>query len=266
MFETCVNGGLHYLRSASLSGAGGVSHAFSTRLGGVSEGALGSLNFGFSRGDDPGRVRENYRLFCDAAGVSAPRLAYARQVHSDIVQLVEERDAGCGLSGRSVPGDALVTACPDLPLACFYADCVPILLADPVHRVVAAVHAGWRGTVSGILRKAVGVMEELGARPSDLLAAIGPCIGLCHYEVGEDVVSAASDAFGGRAAELFSRRDGRVFMDLRASNLLLLEQAGVPRDQVSVCPDCTYCDSERYFSHRRDGERRGVHMAVISLR
>ena len=152
-------------------------HAFSTRFGGVSEGGLASLNLGFNRGDERERVIENYRILGAALGIDVMRAAYTKQVHGTHVRLVTDADR-CGPTDPApCDADGLVTNVKGLPIFCFTADCVPLLLHDPAGGTAGAVHCGWRSSVSDIPGVAVGLMRSLGSRPGDIRAAIGPAIG-----------------------------------------------------------------------------------------
>ena len=165
--------GLIYMTSPVI----GAKHAFSTRFGGVSEGGLASLNLGFNRGDVRERVIENYRLLGAALGLDVMRAAYTNQVHGTHVRLVTDADR-CGPTDPApCDSDGLVTNVAGLPIFCFTADCVPLLLHDPAGGTAGAVHCGWRSSVSDIPGVAVGLMRSLGSRPGDIRAAIGPAIG-----------------------------------------------------------------------------------------
>ena len=213
----------------------------------------------------PEHVRENYRRLCAAIGASEERAVLAKQVHGSAVRAVTAADAGKGLL-RPVDyeADALVTDEPDLPLFVFSADCIIILLHDPEAGCVGAVHAGWRGTARAIVRRAVEAMaDRYGARPARIRAAVGPGIGPCCFETDSDVPEAMTAALGEAAAPHLERRGEKWHVDLKALNRLQLTLAGVPEDQIDLCPLCTACRPDLYWSHRRMGERRGVQGAVI---
>lgn len=246
----------------------GAVHGFSTRLGGVSRGVYESLNLGANREDDPEAVRENYRRFCAAVGADVDNMVFAGQVHGDTVRLCTRADAG---SGTSRPGefdaDGLITDVPGLALVVFSADCLPILLHDPVRRVAAAVHAGWRGTALGIVERAVEKMREIyGCRTEDIRAAVGPGISRCCFETGEDVPNAMTHALGAGALRYIEMRDGGKFhVDLKGLNLLRLKRAGVAEEQTAVSSDCTACRPDKYWSHRVSNGARGSQAALIQL-
>ncbi len=248
--------------------AAGVPHGFTTRRGGVSQGIYESLNMGMGRGDAPENVRENYRRVCEAFSVDITKMAFSNQVHGDVVRPVTAEDAGKGLD-RPVDyeADGLVTNVPGLTLVVFGADCLPVLLCDPVRRVVAAAHAGWRGTALGIVERAVERMvNNYGCRPEHILAAIGPGISKCCFETGEDVPQAMTEALG-EAALPFITADGggKYHVDLKGINALRLERAGVPATHIDVSPDCTLCKPKKYWSHRYTKGQRGSQAGLICL-
>jgi YfiH family protein len=220
--------------------------AFTQRTGGVSEGTFRSLNLGLATADEPDRVLENRRRVMDAFGLR--RVAALRQVHGATVVPVEEgpRWEGFASGGRAVPdGDALTTSSANLGLVALTADCVPVAVADPVTHQLAIVHAGWRGVAAGVVTQALATFPE----PARALAAIGPAVGPDHYEVGEDVVFAVSSATVGGAITRTTK--GRPRLDLPGTVARILDELGVRRVERSA--DCTACQPERYFSHRRDG-------------
>lgn len=245
-----------------------VPHGFSTRLGGVSEGYLSSLNLGFHRGDAPENIRENYRRFRAATATDVGRIVTTNQVHGDLVRPVTGADAKNDLLDECfVEADGLVTDEPGLTLTVFSADCVPILLHDPVRGVVAAVHAGWRGTAAAIAKRAVEVMaSRYGCRPGDIRAAIGPAIGGCCFETDGDVPEAMERSLGALAGPFIEDvGQGRYRVELKGINREILVSAGLSRELIDVSPDCTCCLHERYWSHRYTKGERGSQAAAIML-
>lgn len=236
-------------------------HGFTTRLGGVSEGVWASLNLGLSRGDDRDAVMENRRRLAAAVGFDPAKLVCTRQVHTDTVRVVTEADYGMDIQPDAC--DGLVTNVPGTALLAFGADCTVTLLHDPVTGAVGAVHAGWRGTALGILKTAVETMASaFGSRPGDLRACIGPCIQRCCFETRSDVPEAMLAALGEEARDAVDDHgDGTYHVDLTALNRLWLERAGVGCIVASGL--CTACDPERFWSHRKTGDARGVQGAVI---
>ena len=261
--------GVPVLYADGIEAAGGVAHGFSTRLGGVSQGAFTSLNLGLTRGDDPEHVRENYRRFLSAVGASGKAFAMCDQVHGDTVRAITTADVKGDLYGKlHYEADGMMTAIPGVALVVFSADCIPVLLYDPVRRVIAAVHSGWRGTAAGIVTRAVERMGQVyGSRPENILAAIGPGIGPCCFETHEDVPNAMMAAVASPALPFIKiKENGKFSVDLKGINAKRLELAGLDPANIAVCRDCTACMEEKYWSHRRQGTERGSMAAVIELR
>ena len=268
-FLTHDHGGVVY-HTSSILDASGLVHGFSTRLGGVSGGDYASLNFRGS-GPDPDRqenVRENYRRFCAALGTALGDVVQSRQVHEDTVRHVTGADRGKGLfAATDYTADALVTDEPGLSLMVFSADCIILLLHDPVTASIGAVHAGWRGTALDLPAKAAGEMGRLfGAKPEDIRIAIGAGIGPCCFETHDDVPDAMRKAFGGGVEAYIRPRGEKWTVDLKAVNAWRLREAGVREAHIDVCPTCTACHADLYWSHRAAGDRRGVQGALIGLR
>ncbi len=223
-------------------GGHGLDAFVTGRDGGVSEGAYSSLNLSLGVGDDPGRVLENRRRAASAAGVELADMVFAHQVHGRDVAVVTDADRGRGtLAVDDAPAaDALVTATPGLGIAVMVGDCVPIVLYDPDAHVVAAVHAGWRGTVARVTDAALAAMAGLGAEAARVRAGLGPAITADRYQVGDDVADAARACFGGDVDDLdgIVRPDGtgRWTFDLWAANHRLLVEAGVDPAHIDVSP------------------------------
>jgi len=220
--------------------ASGANAVVTARSGGVSSGPYATLNLSLSVGDDPARVLENRRRLAAALGANPGDFVFARQVHGATVRIVGRADRGSGavtLDDAVPDTDALVTTSPDVILAILTADCVPIVLHDPVAGVLACVHAGWRGTVARVSAAAVAAMESLGSRPSDILAGVGPAVAPARYQVGPDVHQAVTQAFG-PVAPSFIRPDpaapGRWRLDLWSANRHVLREAGLPDPQIHI--------------------------------
>lgn len=263
-----IQQGVSFDTSDLLEQAGGVRHAFSTRLGGVSGGIWSSMNLGTTRGDDPEAVRENYRRFCAAVGVNGQKIVMSNQVHGAEVRAVTLSDVKRDLyDPEGYETDGLMTDIPGITLVVFAADCIPVLLYDPVRRVIGAAHAGWRGTAAGIAAKTVERMcAAYGTRPEDIRAAIGPGIGACCFETHEDVPNAMTGQLGAAALPfLKSLPAGKFKVDLKGLNALWLKRAGVPETQIDCSPACTVCRCDRYWSHRATGGQRGSGASMIML-
>ena len=249
-----------YLAFPAFEALGWVRHGFSTRRGGVSRGELATLNLGLHRGDEPENVRENRRRICRALGVDPKRMTGVHQVHSTRVLRAEAPFA-------EIPeADGLVTDVPGLVLTTSHADCTPLFLADPVHRAIGLAHAGWRGTGNGMAGELVRAMKEnYGSRPEELWGGIGPAIGPCCYQVGEDV----AEAFRNRGfGEQFLKPDaqpGKYLADLWGLNRAVWLECGLRPEQIQVAGICTREHPETFFSHRYQGERRGTMLAFLAI-
>ena len=290
-------GSLRILEAPALAKFGWLIHGFSTRPGGSSKLEEGEtrrkservLNLGFTDWDSDQHVSENRRKFCEALGAGKMRMVTLRQVHSDVPHLLEASNV---TSVREPPaGDALLTREPGFLLAVQTADCIPILLADTRTQAVAAIHSGWRGTLSRIAEKTLGRMRmEFGTRPEEVIAALGPGIGACCYEVGYEVANAfaakspdARDWFKGQfdsiaaadhdpnwlpwltmAAPGHAPDPPRVHLDLIAANRALLAAAGVAPENISASGVCTACRTDLFFSYRRE-RTTGRLMAAIGI-
>lgn len=255
---------LVYYTAPLLEETGVARHAFSTRLGGTAD----ELNLGAHTDISRERLEDNYARFCGAAGIDPRRLVLAEQTHSDHIAVVDKSYCGSGLYVPSLLSetDALVTDRPGVALATFYADCTPILLLDPVRRVAASVHSGWRGTLARIGRKAVQLMRErFGCDPADIRAAIGPSIMQCHFEVGPEVAAQFAGTFGADAAPHMLQRGEKFYIDTQSINVGQLCAEGIRRGHIALSGLCTVCRRDEFFSHRGDGAGTGRLCAVIEL-
>lgn len=251
---------LPLLRFQNLTSLPHVVHGVTSRRGGVSEGAFSTLNLSLSVGDRGEAVLENRRRVAAAFDRDESSMVTTWQIHGADAVLVEEVG---DLGARTPRADVLATRRQDVLLMQRFADCVPVLLASARAPAVAIAHAGWRGTLVGAAASAVQMLsEQCGAAPRDLFAAIGPSIGACCYEVGEEVAG-RFDEFGPGVVQ---RRAPRPFLDLWEANRQVLIRAGVPEAQIEVSEVCTRCRADIYFSHRAMGFPAGRFGAVIGLR
>lgn len=263
-----ISGDIPYYQSR-LFRDNGIKHAFFTRKGGVSEGAFESLNFAVGIGeiqDDESKVMENYSIAASVFGLSKEDICRTYQTHTTVVELADEQHRGRGtvLPPFDHGVDGLVTAEKNLLLSVRTADCVPVLLCDKSKNICAAVHAGWRGTVGGITVNAVELMVKYGSERKNILAAIGPCIGSCCYEVGGEVYEEFINVSPEYSA--FFRPVGEKYMlDLVCANEFILETAGLKPENISSANICTKCNEEQFFSHRRSGSVRGTMSAFICI-
>lgn len=263
-------------------------HGFSTRAGGVSDAyRAGDLNLGHTEHDTHENVERNRHLFMDALGASQMTLVSVRQVHSDIIHHITAAPE------HPLAGDGLITSTPNLLLTVRTADCYPVIVADMKQRAVGVFHAGWRGTLARIVEKGVGEMRKhFDSCPEDIRAAVGPGVGACCYKVGEEIrekftsrLAYADTLFDeteeydevknkypmlfltarapGRSHELFPKA---IHLNLAEANRRQLMDAGVPEANVTVIGDCTSCNIDRYFSHRKEQGRTGRMMAAVGIR
>jgi polyphenol oxidase len=260
--------------TSRLLAAEGVVHGFSVRRGGVSTGALESLNLGRGVGDEADAVEENLRRLAHAAGLPGPSaFASARQVHGDRVvgasrggEFREIFPATEAPPPSATEADAVVALEPGIAAAVRVADCVPVLLFAPERGMGVAVHSGWRGTRLSIAARGVRALQHVsGADPKNILAAIGPSIGRCCYQVSSDLADLFRSLFGSDAADDPSKVD-HPHLDLRRCVEGALLSAGVRPERIEQVAGCTSCDRSAFFSHRRDQGHTGRHIAFVASR
>ena len=239
----------------------GICHGFSTRIGGVSEGHLSSMNLSFTRGDDPEKVQENFRRIGAAIGFDAKDLVLSSQIHETEIRKVTAKDKGDGIVRETVSGiDALVTDEAGIPMYTSYADCVPLLFYDSEHHVAGMAHSGWRGTVAKIGAKFVAyIQREYGSKPENIIAAIGPSICRSCYEVGEEVAEEFKQVFLPEEIPLImdDKGNGKYQLDLWKANEIIFKESRILPEHIAVTNVCTHCNSEILYSHRTSGDRRG---------
>lgn len=225
------------------------------------------MNLSFNRGDSRENVLRNYEILCRAVGIRTEHLVLSKQCHTDTVRTVTAADRGTAITKPPFDAvDGLVTAAAEVALVTQYADCTPLLFCDPVRRVIANSHSGWRGTAQKIGAVTVEKMvKEFGCRREDIVAAIGPCIGACCYEVDTPVYDAFA-SFPARDA-FFRRKDREHFdLDLRRANELILLESGILPENLDIADLCTCCNHSELHSHRATGGKRGNLAAIIELR
>ncbi len=251
---------LVYYQFAELNGRDGVRHGIFTRLGGVSAAPWATLNLGHTVGDDLVAVETNHERVCQALGVRRAEIVTSRQVHGNRVAVVGQAERG-----QVVPAtDGLITNKPGTVLLQRFADCVPIILYDPVQHAAGLAHAGWRGTIAQVARRTVEAMgAHFGSDPADLCAGVGPGIGPCCYQVGPDVTQQVQRTFENTNGLLARRPDGSWHLDLWAANANQLAGAGV--EHVEVAEICTACRVDEWFSHRAERGRTGRFGVVVIL-
>lgn len=263
------SGEMEYLTFPGLGEITCIRHLFSTRLGGVSEGIYSSMNLSFTRGDEEEKVYENFDRIARVLEVNREQFVLSHQTHTDNIRIVTREDAGCGLTKPPAYEniDGLVTREKGLVLSTFYADCVPIYLADPVKEVIGLCHSGWKGTVKEISAKTVHIMqEEFGCDPADIHGAIAPSICQDCYEVSEDVIAEIRNTFEGACETLFyKKQNGRYQLNLWKACELTLLKAGLLPNHIEVTDICTCCNPDYLFSHRASMGKRGNLGAFLML-
>ena len=265
------NKGVTFLTYPVFDDMNWIVHGFSTRLGGVSQGIYSSMNLSFTRGDEESCVRENYNRIAAAMGVQAEDIVTSDQTHTCNVRKVTEEDRGKGITCLRdyTDIDGMITEVPGLVLATFYADCVPLYFADPVHRAVGLSHSGWRGTVQKIGAVTIKKMaEEYGSDPSDMKVAIGPSICQDCYEVSLDVIEEFKNVFDQKHWEnlFYAKENGKYQLNLWEANRIIFMEAGILEENISMSNICTCCNPEFLFSHRASHGKRGNLGAFLGIK
>lgn len=266
MFRLKENGQLKYYTVDELERTGLVKHCFTTRCGGVSENEYKSLNLRMNSGDSKENILRNYKIICDEIDVNFENLVFSNQVHCDTIYRVGAEDMGNGITKpqRFDDGaDALITNERNVPIVIFAADCVPVFFLDTRKRAIALAHSGWKGTVSRISQKCVQKMtEKFATDPRDVVAAIGPSIGVCHFEVGDEVAEVFRNEFGDDVLE----KHEKYHVNMQKAIGMQLVEGGVSEENIVAADICTYCNSELLFSHRKTAGKRGVMAAIMELK
>jgi polyphenol oxidase len=247
-----------------------VTHVVTTRSGGASSSPFDTLNMALHVGDDPESVVENRDTCLTSLGLDPASLTTVEQVHGAKVAVIGPDETGSGAldAAGAIPGaDAMITDRPGAALCIFTADCVPIFIVDPVNNAIGLAHAGWKGTAADIVTETLSAMtQSYGSRPQDCLAAIGPAIGRCCYEVGNDTANAIFKACADDRPIVRTCEGGACLrVDLPLANWLLLRKAGVPEESIALSQRCTCCNGDEFFSYRRDGET-GRMASILALR
>lgn len=258
-----------YLRFEGFASQTGLKHFVSSRIGGKEE-AEHHLNLSFKRGEAP-KVLQNRQSLAQSLEIPLENFCFAQQTHSNHVQVVTEKDRTKGAFAfeAGIPDtDALVTQSPNICIVVTSADCVPLLFFDPQQKVIAAAHAGWRGTVQKIAQKTIEVMQkQFNARPEDILVGIGPCISAKVYEIGTDVEEAVAQSFGTTEKYLIDNpKTGKKHLDLVYSNFEQLRQMGVQEKHIEKANICTFERTDLFFSYRKEKEQVGIFGSGIMLK
>ncbi len=260
MFTLVKKGNLCYYTIDAFEKTGIVKHCFTTKHGGVSKGCYESLNLRINSDDSKENILKNYRIICQELGIDEKRLVLSKQVHKTDIIDITAADCGNGIvyDNKFESADALVTNEKNVPLVTFFADCVPVFLLDTKRQVLALVHSGWRGTVSEIASLTVQHMiKRYGSFSEDIIAAIGPSIRKCHFEVGEEVAAEFDGEFVDRSRE-------KPHIDLQRCIINQLILSGIKEENITDSGICTCCKSDEFYSHRTTGNARG-NMAAIAM-
>lgn len=263
MFELRNKDGVKYVVITEFEDTKLVNHCFSTRIGGVSTGEAGTLNFGFSRKDTRENVLENYRIICKTIGVDFEKLVLTDQVHDTKVYKVTEKDAGKGITRESdiKSVDAFVTNVPGIPLVTFHADCIPVFFLDTENKAIGLAHSGWKGTYGNISKNVVDKMiREYGTNPQNLICGIGPSIMECHFEVGEDVADMFAQKYGNEFIKMYDK----PHINLTKIVEKQLKDCGVTNIVQSNI--CTFCNNNIYYSYRGDNHKTGSLISIMALK
>lgn len=269
--KLCEKNGVKFFTFENIEKTGIVNHCFSTRIGGVSEGNLSSLNLGYNRGDKREKVTENFKRICQANDMDYKKMVFGKQIHDTKIKKITKEDCGCGVVFESqiTDFDGYITNEPDVVLVTFHADCVPLFFVDTIKKVIGLSHSGWKGTVRKMSVATVLEMQKVfGCNSKDIVAAIGPSIGGCCFQVDKPVVDEflAEMSFASKYIRNDENSEGKFKIDLWGINRELMIQSGILPENIEVTNYCTMCHDDLFYSHRKMGEDRGSLAAFLSLK
>lgn len=258
-----------YISYRALADIKWLKNGFSTRLGGVSEGVLSTMNLGFGRNDLPENVVKNHEIIANAIGINPENIVASKQTHTTNVKIVSKKDCGKGIYRERDYDDVdgMITNEKEIVLATYFADCVPLYMVDTKNKAIGLSHSGWRGTVGKIGKITLDLMKETyGTNPKDVIACIGPSICRDCYEVSEDVATEFEAAFKGREKDiLINKGNGKYQLDLWECNYIIFKECGVYEENIHMPDICTCHNMEMMFSHRATQGRRGNLAAFLSI-
>lgn len=258
-----------YISYRALADIKWLKNGFSTRLGGVSEGVLSTMNLGFGRNDLPENVVKNHEIIANAIGFNPENIVASKQTHTTNVKIVSKKDCGKGIYRERDYDDVdgMITNEKGIVLATYFADCVPLYMVDTKNKAIGLSHSGWRGTVGKIGKVTLDLMKETyGTNPKDVIACIGPSICRDCYEVSEDVATEFETAFKGREKDiLINKGNGKYQLDLWECNYIIFKECGVYEENIHMPDICTCHNMEMMFSHRATQGRRGNLAAFLSI-
>ena len=250
-----------------------VIHAISTRFNGYSKAPFNGLNLALHVQDNNDDVLNNRKLFCEGLNLDYAKMTTCQQIHSNKIVCVTKDKIGKGnndFSDTIIDTNALITNIKQVPLTLFFADCTPVMIYDPIHEAIGIAHAGWRGTALEIASKTVEMMmDKYNTNPSDCMASVGPTIGRCCYEVGEEVVEKFKAMFKTEKEQAkildFHEEKQKYHLDLMMINSLILQRVGLKKENIDLANICTACNRDVFFSYRADNGKTGRIAAIISL-
>lgn len=258
-----------YISYRALADIKWLKNGFSTRLGGVSEGVLSTMNLGFGRNDLPENVVKNHEIIANSIGFNPENIVASKQTHTTNVKIVSKKDCGKGIYRERDYDDVdgMITNEKGIVLATYFADCVPLYMVDTKNKAIGLSHSGWRGTVGKIGKVTLDLMKETyGTNPKDVIACIGPSICRDCYEVSEDVATEFEAAFNGREKDiLINKGNGKYQLDLWECNYIIFKECGVYEENIHMPDICTCHNMEMMFSHRATQGRRGNLAAFLSI-
>lgn len=258
-----------YISYRALADIKWLKNGFSTRLGGVSEGVLSTMNLGFGRNDLPENVVKNHEIIANAIGFNPENIVASKQTHTTNVKIVSKKDCGKGIYRERDYDDVdgMITNEKGIVLATYFADCVPLYMVDTKNKAIGLSHSGWRGTVGKIGKVTLDLMKETyGTNPKDVIACIGPSICRDCYEVSEDVATEFEAAFKGREKDiLINKGNGKYQLDLWECNYIIFKECGVYEENIHMPDICTCHNMKMMFSHRATQGRRGNLAAFLSI-
>lgn len=264
-----IKDNIMYFTFENFDKTGVVKHCFSTKIGGVSENEYKSMNLSF-RDDKKENVIENYKKICSVIGCDYRNVVFSNQIHEDNIYSVDEKDRGKGLLRESdiKNTDGLITDKKNICLVTFYADCVPLYFLDPIKKVIALSHSGWRGTAKQIGRKTVYIMsEKYGCKKENILCGIGPSIGACCYEVDTPVFEEFKNKipFSEKYILKDKEKNDKYKINLQKINEQILLNSGIQKENIEIADICTKCNKDIFYSHRVMGDKRGSMAGLMEL-
>ena len=264
-----ISSAVAYLTFRELEKYEFINHAFSTRLGGVSDGKFRSMNLLFNKGDRQENVEKNYKLFCSAANFRLSSLVKPKLAHGKNIGVAKKQNMGSGILRPSdfLDTDGLITNEPGVTIVTSHADCPSIFILDPGERAIGLLHAGWKGTVNKIAYEGVKKLEtEFGCKAKNLICCIGPSIGKCCFQVKEDVINKVKEIDFIDIKNVIIENDREYLMDLYELNRQILINSGVKKENIIISDLCTMCNKDLFFSHRATNGERGGMLAMMTIR